>query len=65
MLFLLGLSLEDKRYDETLAMLKTLHAYRKLGELTKAPDYAGFVQSPQHARWLLYLEEEAKEQNQK
>jgi hypothetical protein len=64
---LVGLSLEEKRYDETLALLKKLHATLnvKFDDLTKVPDYAGFAKSPQHAKWLKYLEDGAKEQKRK
>ncbi len=66
-LFLLRLSLEDKRDDDTLALLKKLHGTLNVGfgDLTTRPEFAGFVKSPQHAQWLQYLAEETKNQKKK
>jgi tetratricopeptide (TPR) repeat protein len=54
---LVGYSLTNKDYDETLARLKEIDRTFRIvfNDLSKAPIYAGFVKSPQYARWLDYL----------
>jgi hypothetical protein len=59
---LLGVSLMEKNHDDTLAMLKEIDRklHLQMNDLTKIPDYAGFVKSPQYKGWLLYLEQKSK-----
>ena len=59
---LLGVSLIEKNNDDTLAMLKEIDRklHLQMNDLTKIPDYAGFVKSPQYKKWLLYLEQKKK-----
>jgi tetratricopeptide (TPR) repeat protein len=59
---IIGLSLKDQKYDETLEMLKLLDQkfHLKFNDLATVPDYAGFVQSPQHQKWLNYLAQKAE-----
>jgi hypothetical protein len=56
---LLGFSVEDQTYDETLAYLKKLD--QRFGvrfkDLTTVPEYAGFAKSPEFKQWLSYLEQ--------
>ncbi len=65
--YLVGLSIEDKNYDATLAGLKKLHETfgTTFKDLTTVPEYAGFVKSPQYKEWLQYLEQQAKRQKPK
>jgi hypothetical protein len=59
---LLGISLLQKNHDDTLAMLKEVDRKfeLKLNDLTKVPEYAEFVKSPQFKQWLEYREQKAK-----
>jgi len=65
--YLVGLSLQDKNHDETLAGLKRLHESfgTTFKDLTQVPDYADFVKSPQYQEWLNYVEETTKGQTPK
>ncbi|HEX4149478.1 MAG TPA: hypothetical protein VHY20_10840, partial [Pirellulales bacterium] len=47
-------SLEEKRYDDTVRLLNTIRErfHVQFGDLTTIPEYAGFVQSPQYKEWL-------------
>jgi tetratricopeptide (TPR) repeat protein len=61
-LALLGCSLKLEKYDETVTHLKEIDQkfhvpFKDLGQI---PKYAGFVQSPQYAEWLDYLEAKKK-----
>jgi tetratricopeptide (TPR) repeat protein len=54
---LVDCALKAEDHEETLARLEEID--RKFGiefqDLNQVPQYAGFVKSPQHARWLDYL----------
>lgn len=60
--FLIGLSLEDQKHDETLEWLKKVREKLSLTfeNLTTVKEYEHFVKSPQYQEWLKYLAEEAK-----
>jgi hypothetical protein len=62
---LVGYSLEDQKYDETLERLKEIDRtfVMKFNDLSRIPRYAGFVKSLAYARWLDYLK--AKEEPRK
>jgi hypothetical protein len=59
---LLGVSLLQKKFDDTLAMLKEIDQKfeLKLNDLTTVPQYADFVKSPQYKEWLRYRDQKAK-----
>jgi hypothetical protein len=63
---LVGLSLQDQKYDETVAGLKRIHDTFETSfeDLTTLPEYAGFVKSPQYNQWLQYVELQAKSEGQ-
>ena len=54
---LVGLALEDKDHKGTLDALEEIHRRFALefGDLTRLPEYADFVKSPQYREWLDYL----------
>jgi hypothetical protein len=54
---LLGVSIQDKNYKETLDTLEKLDQtfHVKMNDLSTVPEYAGFVKSPQYQEWLRYL----------
>jgi hypothetical protein len=53
----LGYSIQDKSYQESLETLKKLDQTFKMkfNDLSKVPEYAGFAKSPKYQEWLLYL----------
>ena len=59
---LLGVSLIQKNHDDTLAMLKEIDQkfQLKLNDLSKVPEYADFVKSPQYKQWLEYRDQKGK-----
>jgi tetratricopeptide (TPR) repeat protein len=63
---LLGVSLLEKNYDDTLSMLMEIDEklYLRMNDLTKIPEYAEFVKSPQYKQWLRYLEQKSKPKTQ-
>lgn len=50
---LLTVSTKTQNYDDTSALLTEFaHRFHQpVGDLTKSPDYAGYVKSPQYAAW--------------
>ena len=64
---LLGISLLDKKNDQTLAMLKEIDLtfHLQLRDLKTVPAYAGFVRSPHYKQWMQYLERRDKDRTQK
>lgn len=62
---LVGYSLSEKKYDDTLTYLKEMDQklHLQLKDLSTVPAYAGFVKSPQYQEWLAYLKK--KDQPQK
>jgi hypothetical protein len=58
----LGYAVALKDHDETLARLKALDRmfHATFNDLTKIPEYADFVKSPQYQEWLAYLKNKDK-----
>jgi hypothetical protein len=54
---LVGLSLKEEKYNDTLSLLKEMDQklHFKFNDLSGLPPYAGFVKSPQYPQWLAYL----------
>lgn len=54
---LVGYALEAKDHKGTLDALKEIHRRfaMEFGDMTKLPEYADFVKSPQYREWLDYL----------
>ena len=54
---LLDISIQEGDHRESLELLEKLDQSFKMkfDELATAPEYAGFVKSPQHQEWLRYL----------
>lgn len=57
-----SIALSANQYDEVLNLLKTIRTKFVLepGDMTKVPDYKGFIASPQYQEWLAWLEEETQ-----
>lgn len=55
-----AITLTANRYDETLNLLKTIRTKFSLepGDMTKTPEYKGFIASPQYKEWLAWLKQE-------
>jgi thioredoxin-like negative regulator of GroEL len=51
---LVNVSLQEKKFDETVDLLTTLadKFQEEIGDLTNTPDYAEFVSSPEYQKWL-------------
>jgi hypothetical protein len=51
---LVNVSLQEKKFDETVDLLNLFAEKFKveIGDLTKEPDYAEFVRSPQYQKWM-------------
>jgi hypothetical protein len=60
--YLIGITMAEKKYGETLAALKKQDQAFKMvyKDLKTVPLYAGFVQSPEYKDWLEYLAQKAK-----
>lgn len=60
---LVTISLRDKKFDETLSLLRRIKTTFPIefGDFTQVPEYAEFVKSPQYQEWLktVQAEEEA------
>ncbi|MGP0065952.1 MAG: tetratricopeptide repeat protein [Isosphaeraceae bacterium] len=58
-LSLVGISLKEKKYEDTLAGLKEIDQklHLQFNDLSQVPEYAGFVASPQYPKWLAYLKQ--------
>ena len=61
---LLGVSVEEKNYAESLDLLRMLDQTHKIriGDLAGMPEYAGFIKSPQYQEWRKYLAQKAAKQ---
>ncbi len=63
--YLIGISMQEEKYDVTLAALKKQDQTFKMTykDFTTVPAYAGFVKSTQYQQWLEYLAQKGKGQS--
>ncbi len=61
---LIGISMKEEKYDETLATLKKQDQTFTMTyeDFKTVPAYAGFVKSPQYQQWLQYLAQKSSGQ---